>query len=69
MSTPPNNERSSKKWLKEKFRSVFSSSRISNRNHDSDGLVQVDNFLQDTSSPSISPLDSRIVADRTGSGE
>ena len=65
MSTPPNNERSSKKWLKEKFRSVFS-----NRNRDSDlELVQVDNFLQDTSSPSISPLDSRIVADRTGSGE
>ena len=65
MSTPPNSERSPKKWFKQKFRSVFSSSRSSSRS--------LEGQSTGTNVPPInSPFDSdgpRIIADRTGSGK
>ena len=53
MSTPPNNEKSPRKWLNQKFRSAFSSKRSTSTN------------VPQMNSPSDGP---RIVADRTGSG-
>ena len=65
MSTPPNNERSPRKWFKQKFRSVFSSSRSSSRS--------LEGQSTGTNVPPLnSPFDSdgpRIIADRTGSGK
>ena len=62
MSTPPNNERSPWKWLKQKFRSVFSCSRSPSRN--------LEVRSTSTNVPSINfPSDGpRILTDRTGTG-
>ena len=61
MSTPPNNERSPRKWLKQKFRSVFSSSRSPSPNLE---VRSKSTNVPPINSPSDSP---RISADRTGS--
>ena len=63
MSTPPNNERSPKKWFKQKFSSVFSSSRSPSRSLE--GQSTGTNVPQ-IKSPSDGP---RIIADRPGSGK
>ena len=62
MSTPSHNERSPKKWFKQKFRSVFSSSRSPSRNLE---VQSTRTNVPSINSPSDSP---RISADRTGSG-
>ena len=75
MSTPTNNERSPRKWIKQKFGSVFSSSRSPSRNLEVPDARSTDNFPASSrflavqareNSPSNGP---RIIADRTGLGE
>ena len=68
MSTPPNNERSPRKWFKQKFRSVFSSKSPS-RNLDalptSTNVPPINDSFLEAQTRENSPSD----ADRTGSGE
>ena len=56
MSTPPNNERSPRKWLKQKFRSAFSSKE----------LRSTSTNVPPINSSSDGP---RVIADHTGSGK
>ena len=62
MSTPPNNEKSPRKWIKQKFSSVFSSSR----NLDVPDAQSTSNSFLAAQAREKSP---RIIADRTGSGK
>ena len=76
MSTPPNKERSQKKWFKQKFRSVFSSKSPS-RNLDmpdalptSTNVPPIDNSFLAAQAMEDSPSNGpRAIADPTGSGE
>ena len=76
MSTPPNDERSPKKWLKQKFRSVFPSKSTSRRNLDvPDALSTSTNVPINTSFLAVQATENsqsdvpHVKADRTGSGE
>ena len=76
MSTPTNNERSPRKWIKQKFGSVFSSSRSPSRNlevpdaRSTDNIPPIKSSFLATQARGNSPSDGpRIIADRTGSGE
>ena len=62
-TTPSNNERSPRKWLKQKIRSVFSSSRSPSRNLE---VRSTSTNVPPINSPSDGP---RIIADRTESGK
>ena len=66
MSTPQNNERSPNKWLKQKFRSVFSSSRSPSRNLE---MQSTSTNVPPINSPSDSEGHTRIKVDRTESGK
>ena len=76
MSTPPNNERSQKKWFKQKFRSVFSSKSpsrnldVSDASPTSTNVPPIDTSFLAAQARENSPSDGpRAIADRTGSGE
>ena len=79
MSTPPNNERSSRKWIKKKVYSVFSPSKSQSRNLEVPDArstsvnfppIQVNASFQTAHDRENSPSDGpRIIANRTRSGE
>ena len=71
MSTPPNDERSSRKWFKQKFRSVFSSKSPS-RNLDVQDALSTSTIVPPTNASFLAAQareNSPSDTDRTGSGE
>ena len=78
MSTRSNNEQSPRKWLKEKFRSVFSSRSPSHSRLDvlpnaiptSTDIPPINaSFLAAQAKENFPSKEPRIIADRKGSGE
>jgi hypothetical protein len=71
MSTPPNNERSPRKWFKQKIRSVFpSKSRnldVPDAQHTSTNVPPIDASFIEAQARGNSPSDG--TTDRTGPGE